>query len=145
MKQRLFDKLCAILLLFGTLPVFAEPADCSNAKTTLEINQCMAQKQAQARQVMQHYYDKAVDEYADDPVVRDSIRKAQTAWEKYAKAQCDSVYALWRDGSIRIIMTLDCQTRLIQQRTHQLWAEYLTHMDNSPAALPEPALPEANK
>ena len=131
-------KLAIVIISMFALPASAHQPDCTNAKTTVEINQCAAIERDKAKAQMQTYLNAAIKQSASDPLLQKSIKHTQAAWEKFAKAHCDSIYDIWRDGSIRVVMTIDCQIKLIKQRTHQLWATYLDHMDNSPSALPEP-------
>lgn len=104
----------------------------------VQVNQDAEQALKHAEKQMQRYLDKSRERYRDDKVVLKSIDGAQQAWAEYADAQCSSVYLVWRDGSVRTDMTIWCKINLTQERTHVLWSQYLTYMDNTPPLLPEP-------
>ncbi|QUM76232.1 DUF1311 domain-containing protein [Moritella sp. 24] len=116
----------------------AASIDCNNAFNTLEKNYCAKVEFDKAEAEMQRYLDKSIAQYSADTQVVESINIAQSAWQSYSKSQCDSVFTVWRDGSVRVVMILSCRTKLTQQRTHELWAQYLTYMGSSESILPEP-------
>ncbi|UXZ54706.1 DUF1311 domain-containing protein [Halomonas sp. 7T] len=115
-----------------------KPLDCDNAMTTLDINQCVAVQLESAQTELSQYVEASVNHHADDPELVTAIEHSQQAWEAYATAHCDAVHAQWRDGSIRGVMALTCKTQLTQQRTHTVWASFLTYMDSTTPVLPEP-------
>lgn len=118
--------------------------DCDKAFNTLEINYCAKVELDKAEAEMQRYLDKSIAQYIADSNVVESINIAQSAWLSYSKSQCDSVFTMFRDGSMRVVMTLSCRTKLTQQRTHELWSQYLTYMDSSEPVLPEPTSYDAS-
>ncbi|SQD76840.1 lysozyme inhibitor LprI family protein [Moritella yayanosii] len=122
---------------FGTM---AASVDCDKAFNTLEINYCAKVELDKAEAEMQRYLSKSIAQYTADTNVVESINIAQSAWQSYSKSQCDSVFTMFRDGSLRVVMTLSCRTKLTQQRTHELWSQYLTYMDSSAPVLPEPTV-----
>lgn len=139
MTGQLVGKYLVLLLAcFPALLPAAEP-DCENAMSTLDINQCAGIEQETAKREMHRYLAKSLEHHREDAELVAAIKKSQAAWQKYAKAHCDSVYTLWRDGTIRGVMSISCKTRLIRTRTHELWSDYLTFMDSSEPVLPEPA------
>lgn len=118
--------------------VMATSVDCDKAFNTLEINYCAKVELDNAEAEMQRYLDKSLAQYIADTSVIESINIAQSAWQSYSKSQCDSVFTMFRDGTMRVVMTLSCRTKLTQQRTHELWSHYLTYMDSAEPVLPEP-------
>lgn len=114
--------------------------NCDNAMTTLYINQCAAMQLASAQAELRQYVEASVTHHADDSELVTAIEYSQQAWEAYVTAHCDAVHTQWRDGSIRGMMALTCKTELTQQRTHTVWASFLTYMDSTPPVLPEPSL-----
>lgn len=112
--------------------------DCQNARTTIEINQCAAIELESAQAQLAEYLQASFEHHADDPQLVAAIKTAQKDWQAYMASHCDAVYTQWRDGTIRGVMSLSCKTQLTQQRTHEVWANFLTYMDNSPPVLPEP-------
>lgn len=131
----------AIILVMMSIFSFSAVAtvDCDKALNTLQINYCAKLKLDNAEAEMQRYLDKSIAQYTADTYVVESINIAQSAWKSYSKSQCDSVFTMFRGGSLRVVMTLSCRTKLTLQRTHELWSQYLTYMDSSEPVLPEPA------
>ncbi|PHX03848.1 lysozyme inhibitor LprI family protein [Vibrio splendidus] len=132
------------VVLLTCLPLLASASDdaidCENAMNTLEINQCAAIELESAQAELDKYLAASFEHNAYDAELVASIKKAQESWQAYMTAHCDSVYTQWRDGSIRGIMALSCKTTLTKQRTHEVWANFLTYMDSTPPVLPEPKL-----
>ena len=130
----------AWLLLAMGCSATEETVDCDNAQTTLHMNECAQQTLGVAQQQLQQYLNAAYAHNKDDTELVAAIGVAQTQWKAYANAHCESIYTQWRDGSIRNLMALSCRTELTHARTHELWSNFLTYMDSSPAVLPEPKL-----
>lgn len=127
-----------LIMSVCSFTVMATSVDCDKAFNTLEINYCAKVELDNAEAEMQRYLDKSLAQYIADTSVIESINIAQSAWQSYSKSQCDSVFTMFRDGTMRVVMTLSCRTKLTQQRTHELWSHYLTYMDSAEPVLPEP-------
>lgn len=127
-----------LIMSVCSFTVMATSVDCDKAFNTLEINYCAKIELDNAEAEMQRYLDKSLAQYIADTSVIESINIAQSAWQSYSKSQCDSVFTMFRDGTMRVVMTLSCRTKLTQQRTHELWSHYLTYMDSAEPVLPEP-------
>jgi uncharacterized protein YecT (DUF1311 family) len=131
--------LIAVLTMLFSLTVSASAGiDCQNARTTIEINQCAAIELESAQTQLAEYLQASFEHHADDPELVAAIKTAQKDWQAYMTSHCDAVYTQWRDGTIRGVMSLSCKTQLTQQRTHEVWANFLTYMDSTPPVLPEP-------
>ncbi|MEZ8107926.1 lysozyme inhibitor LprI family protein [Vibrio splendidus] len=132
------------VVLLTCLPLLASASDdaidCENAMNTIEINQCAAIELESAQAELDKYLAASFEHNAYDAELVASIKKAQESWQAYMSAHCNSVYTQWRDGSIRGLMALSCKTTLTKQRTHEVWANFLTYMDSTPPVLPEPKL-----
>ena len=126
------------LLLFWSGALLAN--DCRQANSTLELNQCLMEQLEQHEVELHHYLAEARGRYLADEVVVEAMDKAQQHWLDYRQQQCGSIYNIWRDGSIRGAMALNCDIRMTRLRTHQIWHSYLTFMDNAQPLLPEPQL-----
>jgi len=63
---------------------------------------------------------------------------SQAAWIDYRKAECEAVYDRWSDGTIRGAMYEGCWTSLTRTRTMEVWANWLTFMDDTPPLMPKP-------
>ncbi|MEM6908435.1 MAG: DUF6265 family protein [Pseudomonadota bacterium] len=114
--------------------------DCDG--TTIELNDCLAgiRNRAEAREKL--YFETALGEggFADegDAALRDLMRSSQSAAEKNREQECGAVYEFWKEGTIHNAMSLRCSIRLIDQRTHVIWRNWLTFQDSSAPILPEP-------
>lgn len=137
--KKLISALIAVCFSFSALADDGV-VDCENAMNTIEINQCAAIELESAQAELDKYLAASFEHNAYDAELVASIKKAQESWQVYMTAHCDSVYTQWRDGSIRGVMALSCKTRLTKQRTHEVWANFLTYMDSTPPVLPEPKL-----
>ncbi|MCY9863092.1 DUF1311 domain-containing protein [Vibrio coralliirubri] len=137
--KKLISALIAVCFSFSAL-ADEGVVDCENAMNTIEINQCAAIELESAQAELDKYLAASFEHNAYDAELVASIKKAQESWQAYMTAHCDSVYTQWRDGSIRGIMALSCKTTLTKQRTHEVWANFLTYMDSTPPVLPEPKL-----
>ncbi|OEF02025.1 hypothetical protein A136_05195 [Vibrio crassostreae 9ZC13] len=137
--KKLISALIAVCFSFSAL-ADEGVVDCENAMNTIEINQCAAIELESAQAELDKYLAASFEHNAYEAQLVASIKKAQESWQAYMTAHCDSVYIQWRDGSIRGVMALSCKTRLTKQRTHEVWANFLTYMDSTPPVLPEPKL-----
>lgn len=137
--KKLISALIAVCFSFSAL-ADEGIVDCENAMNTIEINQCAAIELESAQAELDKYLAASFEHNAYDAELVASIKKAQESWQAYMTAHCDSVYTQWRDGSIRGVMALSCKTTLTKERTHEVWANFLTYMDSTPPVLPEPKL-----
>lgn len=130
------------ILLFSIYSVNAlsDKFDCNEAMTTSQINYCAGVELEKAQHEMNAYLAKSKEHNNYDLELIKSINVAQNAWLLYANAHCDSIYTQWRGGTIRGVMSLSCKTKVTKQRTHEIWVNFLTYMDSTPAVLPEPDL-----
>lgn len=130
-----------LLVLFGlSCSAMAEnpPLDCQNAMSTLEMNRCASMALDSAEAELARYLAASLAHNADDLELVNAINAAQTDWQAYRLSHCNSVYMQWRDGSIRGVMAFSCKTQLTKQRSHDIWKNFLSYMDGTPAILPEP-------
>ena len=117
------------ILLTLTFSAIGEPsAACEKASTTFEINECAKNELELAKTQLRDYYEASLKEHADDPTLTEAIITAQKKWEAYRDSHCDSIWTMWRDGTIRTVLALSCETTLTKQRTHDLWETFLTNM-----------------
>ncbi|MGS0681430.1 lysozyme inhibitor LprI family protein [Shewanella sp. 125m-7] len=127
------------LALFSNASL-AKELDCQNAYSTIALNQCAAQTLDAANIELQTYLAKIYQHKSYDPELVSAIKLAQVDWQQYLQSHCDSIYTQWRDGTIRGVMTISCKTKLTRQRTHEVWGNFLTYVDSTPAVLPEPKM-----
>lgn len=134
MKNYLF-----LVLLACAAPLQAENPDCEQqAGTTMDMNLCIAEQVAVAERQLERYLEAARERYSDDQAVVDLLLQSQDAWWNYRKTHCDAIYQMWSEGTVRGAMAGSCALQLIQQRTHQIWWDFLTYMDSTPPILPKP-------
>lgn len=128
------------VFLFLLLPAAAssEEVDCNKAFSTNEINRCAAIRVEKAKTQMEAYLQKARERYAAQETVLTGIEMSQEAWSAYSRAHCDSVYEIWRDGSIRGLMRNGCMLASTKQRTHEIWRSYLDSHGTTFPQVPEP-------
>lgn len=134
-------------LCLGVLdaPLAAEDAgeervNCSNAETTVAMNECMADMLNKAEARRQKYASAAYDRLANQPEVRAQLAVSEARFSRYRDAECGAVYEYWKSGTIRGVMSLACRIELTDRRTQTIWHNWLTFMDNSPPILPEPSI-----
>lgn len=131
--------ICFLLLVFSSYSLAEnEEFNCDKPLSTIEVNYCASVILELAKNELTLYLNTVYLHHNDDQILVDAIKQAQNAWENYSTFHCESVYTQWRDGSIRGIMAISCQTELTKQRTHDVWNNFLTYMDNSTPVLPEP-------
>ena len=117
----------------------AESPECEHqAVTTMDMNQCIAGQVATAEHQLERYLEASRMRYSSDPAIVDLLQQSQDAWITYRETHCDAIYQMWFEGTIRGAMAGRCSLQLTQERTHQIWADYLTYMDSTPPILPKP-------
>jgi uncharacterized protein YecT (DUF1311 family) len=130
-----------IALVF--LPAASMAADpepnCEKPATTYDFNICGSRDVEKARAEMQRYFEAAkVRMRSEGPLALTALEGAQSAWTSYQEKHCAAIYARWQGGTIRGPASVQCSLDLTRQRTHELWANYLTYPDSTPPVLPEP-------
>ena len=132
-----------VLPLLLVLSGHARPADpeanCQKPTTTYDFNICGDREAARVKQEMNQYLEASRRRLQQDAEALAALNESQKAWEAYMGSQCNAIYTRWRDGTIRGPKGAACVVALTRMRTHELWAEWLTSMDSSPPALPEPS------
>ncbi len=89
-------------------------------ETTIGISECI-QAETRAWDVLLNREYKATRQaHAGDQVVLDQLLAAQRAWIAFRDAECALAYALWRDGSIRVIVAANCMMVQTARRTIEL-------------------------
>ncbi len=111
--------------------------DCDG--TTVAINDCLGDVSDRAKLRQARYLEAALGSNDNDSALADQIRESDIAFNLYRDRECLAVYEAWKEGSIRNAMTLRCLIRLTDQRTHDIWRNWLTYQDSSDPILPEPA------
>lgn len=133
--MRLFVYLWLSVVSFSA---FSEEVDCDNAITTIEVNYCAGQEVAKAEELLTKYFTAALEAIKEQKGAYEGLQKSQVAWQNYREEYCYAIYENWIEGSIRGYMHSMCKLKLTQQRTYNIWGDYLTYMDSTPPRLPEP-------
>jgi hypothetical protein len=105
--------------------------------TTPALEACLGRKLAAAKALESRYRIAAVTRVGvrqfgpggGSRTVRplqERLLGGEKAFEIYRAAQCEAVYDFWADGTIWGSKELDCEIRLTQLRTHEIWTEWLT-------------------
>lgn len=131
----LFTLLCCSFSLLPSPSLASDstenPIDCEKAFTTYQINKCAYQVVESNEATLQTYFQKSLEQFENDKETQTAIIESQKAWAQYATAHCSAVYSPYRDGTIRTLIRLSCRSLLIQQRTTQLWSDYLVLMEGT--------------
>jgi uncharacterized protein YecT (DUF1311 family) len=129
-----------MLVVFIAAALAADSAHTCKGSTTPEVNACAALELKASKARLDKYLQAAFDRYGEDEdaAVRLGIEASQNAFEAYRATECATVYENWKGGTIRGAMELSCEIELTDERTHQVWANWLQYMDSSPPILPEP-------
>ncbi|MDA0147378.1 lysozyme inhibitor LprI family protein [Vibrio sp. LaRot3] len=130
--------LLAIAAICSFSVMAEQEVDCSNPVTTLDFNYCLGLEAEQAYQQLDRYWQKSLERNSFDPTLVEEMKVAHEKWHAYRQSHCDSIYTMWRQGTIRNAKSLDCRIQLTKQRTHILWENFLTYADSTPPVLPEP-------
>jgi uncharacterized protein YecT (DUF1311 family) len=96
--------------------------------TTLGITDCILAETTEWDAILNEQYKatQAMNAEADDaghsPVTdrTDALLNAQRAWIAFRDADCGARYAMWQDGSIRVIVAANCQMTMTAQRAIDL-------------------------
>ncbi|POZ61879.1 lysozyme inhibitor LprI family protein [Chromobacterium alticapitis] len=116
-----------LALLAASHAAFAEDDPCRDAKTTLEINDCM-QKQFEGKDKLlnQRYQDLLQKLRQDDAETADKdkpsrmLMQAQRKWIAFRDADCDAKYQIYIGGTIRNAVYLGCKIERTEQRIKEL-------------------------
>lgn len=111
---------------------------CPDADTTVDMDQCYAEVLDRADATRARYLAAAQGRFADRPELAEMIGASDEAFTAYRDAECGAVLQNWIDGTIRGVMTLGCRIAMTDARTHEIWDNWLTFPDSTPAILPEP-------
>jgi len=127
-----------ILVLFSVVSLAAEnSSDCSNLENTVAINDCNLKQLKLAKQELAKYLDETYKHRSYDPILVETIKSSQKAWEAYLESHCHAISTLWSGGTFSNTTNIYCVLEFTRQRTHLIWESFLTHMDTN---LQEPML-----
>ena len=120
----------------------AAQAACDDPPSLVADRECMSTVLSAAERTMERYLKVAqarVDEGEAWRGKRIDLARSQALWEAYRKGHCEDVYESWAPATHAHRAQAKCEIAVVRQRTHDLWAAYLTSVDGTPPALPEPS------
>jgi uncharacterized protein YecT (DUF1311 family) len=100
-------------------------AQCDDAKTTLQINECFAKELKKADAELNTVYHSTIKKLGPADTVL--LRKTQRAWLAYRDAQCEADRALWDEGTGGPAAFMSCRLELAHQRTAEMRKTYQSH------------------
>ncbi|SRR5712692_7537124 len=111
------------LLVFLTLATSnVTRAQCEDAKSTLQINECFAKELKKAEAEVNKIYQLTVKKLQPDDAAL--LRRAQRAWLAYRDAQCEAEHALWGGGTGGPAALMSCKVELTRQRVAEIQNTY---------------------
>ena len=137
MKQ-LFPIVLSLIFTSAVVSATADEVDCSQAGSTLAIEECSREEVGALETELDKYLAAARQHLYGDEAVLSALDQAQQSWLDYRREHCLAVRELWAGGSIRGVMTNQCLLHQTRQRLWDIWETYLTFMDSTPPLLPEP-------
>lgn len=119
----------------GTVAAAGEtPADCTEALSTVEMNNCAASEFEKADAELNRVYQDALADIPkmamDEPPFdakswEEALRASQRAWIAFRDAECeDHVEKFWTGGSGATVEIIGCKTEKTEQRTKELKQRY---------------------
>jgi uncharacterized protein YecT (DUF1311 family) len=97
---------------------------CPEAKTQLEMNQCLAAAYDDADREMNRFYSEVRKK--QDAAALANLQEAQRAWIKYRNANCEAEALLYDGGSIVPAIRSGCLERNTRARIDELHRVYDT-------------------
>ena len=125
-----------LIFRFQPAPQSGVTYDCDG--TTREMEECMLALLERARERKERYLAGAIAKAGTDEVLVQSIRMGDSAGEAYIENECNAVWENWKKGSARNVMSITCAIGLVDDRTHQIWENWLSYADSTSPELPEP-------
>jgi uncharacterized protein YecT (DUF1311 family) len=111
-----------LLILFLVVMSPVAKAQCEEAKSTLQINECFAKELKKAEVELSRVYHLTMKKL--EPADAVLLRKAQRAWLLYRDAQCEAEHALWGGGTGGPAAFVSCKLELTGQRTVEIQHAY---------------------
>ena len=97
-------------------------AQCEDAKSTLQINECFAKELKKAEAEVNKIYQLTIKKLQPEDVAL--LRKAQRAWLAYRDAQCEAEHALCGGGTGGPAAWMSCKVELTHQRVAEIQSTY---------------------
>ena len=107
-----------IALFWVFFPLAQAAADCGDAQTQSEMNQCFYAEYGKADNALNKTYQKALKLTSGEQ--RNLLQSAQKRWISYRDADCKFQTYASRDGSVNPMNTAICLQTKTEQRTKEL-------------------------
>ncbi|MCA0998390.1 lysozyme inhibitor LprI family protein [Alloyangia pacifica] len=111
------SRAAALALLLSGMAGAASAA-CNEAKTTIEMGDCVRGEYEAADLELNRVY--AQLKGARDEAFMAKVRDAQRAWIPFRDAACEAEGALYEGGSLQPIAQVSCLTKLTRRRSEDL-------------------------
>ncbi len=104
------------------------------------VNECAEERFEQSAARRADYLAAALERYSEYPAITSAIRQSEIDFEAYASSECAAVLENWSDGGTAgTAHVVGCQIALNDQRSHVIWGNWLTFMNENDQPLrPEP-------
>ena len=123
-------KWIVVLLMLPAAGVFA--AECDNAITQIEMNQCAATAYKTADAALNQTYQQVIKR--TDSEQKALLQTAQRRWIGFRDADCDFTTSSSRGGSIHPMLVSQCLQQKTEQRTREL--QGLLHCEEGDLSCP---------
>jgi uncharacterized protein YecT (DUF1311 family) len=110
------------LLLFSLLTARGAAAQCKDAMSTRDMEDCASSEYKKADTELNRVYQETLKKL--QPTDAQLLRKAQRAWLAYRDAHCDAQYRLYTGGSIAPVILAQCRATLTAQRATEIKESY---------------------
>lgn len=108
-----------ILLTLMLLPLMqSASAECGNAQTQLEMNQCAAAEYRNADKALNNAYQQALQQTSGEQ--KKLLQSAQKQWIRFRDSDCQFQTYQSREGSVNPMNTALCLRTKTEQRTQEL-------------------------
>lgn len=117
------------------------PNRCTGTGIDINRNICLSDVRKWVETRHTNYLSAALKRYQFQRELAELIAASDAAFMTYKNAQCAAASKWWdqeEDKTIRVFVELNCAIRLTDQRTYEIWENWLIYYDDIPPILPEP-------
>ena len=113
-----------LVLLCCSLTHAGEGVNDCKKSTLIEILDCLSTQFEIANEELNMNLEAIKKERSNDELFIIGFNKAHESWKESYLSDCDSIYNLWRYGSVKNIKFLECKIELVKQRSAFLNKNY---------------------
>ena len=121
-------RLLLLLVVLGLSGIPAHAADCSDAQTQADMNECARTELKQADDRLNRLYGEIQQRLKGEPNTATLLTSAQRAWVTYRDAECGFSSFMSTGGSIHGMVEAQCLNGLTETRSEDFIA-YLNCQD----------------